>query len=223
MIWSTFSYFEFQSTFMSRPESSMDTLQDIRHIMRRSTVFLSLSGWSGIAAGVISLVAAAIAHYLIDSYSLYESDPGNSLQAPATLVNQLILLAVITFLTVLVVVFILTRKQASKDNTGVWDPAAKKMMAALFIPICTGALFIFGLIHHQVLQLAVSASLVFYGLGLISASKYTYTDIKYVGLTNIVLGLIAMYLPEYGLYFWAAGFGLLHILYGILMFKRNGQ
>ncbi len=201
-------------------ETSMDTLQEIRHIMRRSTVFLSLSGWSGVAAGLISLVAAYVANILVSAHT--ESDQV-LYDPPSELVKLLIILALITFLLVLGVVYVLTRKQASKDNTGVWDPAAKKMMAALFIPIFAGAVFIFGLIHHKAFQLAVPSSLVFYGLGLISASKYTYTDIKYVGLANIVLGLICMFLPEYGLYFWAAGFGLLHIIYGILMFKRNGQ
>jgi hypothetical protein len=201
-------------------DTSMDTLQDIRHIMRRSTVFLSLSGWSGVAAGVISIIGAVAANILIKGQTTNDQVLNNP---SSGLINQLVILAIVVFLVVLGVVYFMTKKQASKDNTGVWDPAARKMMAALFIPVVAGAIFIFGLIHHQAYQLAVPSSLIFYGLGLISASKYTFTDIKYVGLANIALGLICMFLPEFGLYFWAAGFGLLHIIYGILMFKRNGR
>ncbi|MES2397617.1 MAG: hypothetical protein V4549_16525 [Bacteroidota bacterium] len=64
------------------------------------------------------------------------------------------------------------------------------------------------------------SSLLFYGLALINASKYTLNDIRYLGICEIVLGLIASLYIGYGLLFWAAGFGVLHIVYGAVMYYK---
>jgi heme/copper-type cytochrome/quinol oxidase subunit 3 len=54
----------------------------------------------------------------------------------------------------------------------------------------------------------------------VNASKYTLTDVKYLGLLEIVLGLVNTQFTTYGLYFWAVGFGILHITYGIIMWMK---
>ena len=62
--------------------------------------------------------------------------------------------------------------------------------------------------------------LIFYGLALINSSKYTFFEIRYLGIAEIVLGLIASVFVSSGLILWAAGFGLLHIIYGIIMYYK---
>ena len=66
-------------------------------------------------------------------------------------------------------------------------------------------------------DLLAPASLVFYGLTLINAGKFTYDEVKIVGYVEIVLGLVGLYFVGYGLLLWAIGFGLIHIFYGIYM------
>jgi uncharacterized membrane protein HdeD (DUF308 family) len=70
------------------------------------------------------------------------------------------------------------------------------------------------------LWLAPSATLVFYGLALINASKYTVRDVFYLGICEIVLGVLSMFLTGFTLLFWALGFGILHILYGTIMYFK---
>jgi hypothetical protein len=60
-------------------------------------------------------------------------------------------------------------------------------------------------------------TLIFYGLALVNASKYTLSEVRWLGLTQILLGLAAAHFIGYGLVFWALGFGLVHILYGLVM------
>jgi len=62
--------------------------------------------------------------------------------------------------------------------------------------------------------------LVFYGLALINASKYTLNDIRYLGYAETVIGLIACFFVDYGLLAWTIGFGALHIIYGLMMFYK---
>ena len=136
------------------------------------------------------------------------------------LIRKLTILALLTFLLVFVAVFINTRSKALKEQKKLWDPAAQKMVVALFVPIIAGAFFILGLMKNHSLPLVVPASLVFYGLGLVSTSKFTFTDIRFIGFIDILLGIVTLFLPQYGLLAWAIGFGVLHILYGFLMFNK---
>jgi len=62
--------------------------------------------------------------------------------------------------------------------------------------------------------------LIFYGLALINGSKYTVSEVRYLGYLELVLGIVNLWATRYGLYFWAAGFGVLHILYGIVMWNK---
>ena len=55
-------------------------------------------------------------------------------------------------------------------------------------------------------------------LGLASAALYTHRELYFAGLAQILLGLAALALPQYGLLLWAAGFGVVHILYGLYMY-----
>lgn len=68
--------------------------------------------------------------------------------------------------------------------------------------------------------LAAPASLIFYGLALIQGSSNTYDEIRYLGFSEIVIGLICALYPGFGLLFWAVGFGVLHIAYGTVMYNK---
>ena len=199
----------------------LETLQDIKRIMERSSRFISLSGLSGVSAGVFALIGTFVAGERIREYYDHIQENRNSLTGNFNeLKLNLFVTAMAVMLAALVSAIYFTWRKARHDKLPVWDPSSRRMLINLFIPIVAGGLFIVGMLYHNEWHFVAPACLVFYGLGLVNASKYTYTDIRYVGLLEIMLGIISLFFPSYGLYFWAAGFGILHIVYGVIMWWK---
>ena len=71
--------------------------------------------------------------------------------------------------------------------------------------------------EKEIYAFVAPLTLVFYGLALVNASKYTLGYIRYFGITMIILGLASVWFLGYGLFFWTLGFGVCHIIYGALM------
>jgi hypothetical protein len=94
------------------------------------------------------------------------------------------------------------------------------MALSLAIPLVTGGIFILIMLNSGHFGLAAPACLIFYGLALIQASTNTVDEIRYLGYSEILLGLISAMLPGYGLIFWSLGFGVLHIVYGAIMHNK---
>ena len=107
-----------------------------------------------------------------------------------------------------------------KKEQKIWDALTRRLLINLMIPLITGGLFCLALFYHGYIALIAPATLIFYGLALINSSKYTFNDVRYLGISEIVLGMIALFMLGYGLEVWAIGFGLLHILYGSLMYFK---
>jgi len=188
---------------------------------------MSLSGLSGILAGVYALTAAAVAHYLIQGHIQLFAEKNDSIAkvftrifASAELAGDLILLFILTLVLAICTGIILTLKKAKRNDEGIWDTSSKRLVANFAIPLFTGGAFCIVLIQYGIVGLIAPATLIFYGLALVNASKYTLGDIKYLGLTNIIIGLIATQFIGYGLYFWAVGFGVCHIVYGAIMYRK---
>jgi hypothetical protein len=202
--------------------------------MERSSRFISLSGLSGLSAGVCALIGAYIAHGWISSYygsgfgslrgfetrHAFMNDPEHDLKW------DLIVLAAGVLVAALVSSCWFTWRKARKSGLPVWDHASKKLLINVLIPLMAGGMFVLGLIYHTDWDYVAPACLVFYGLALVNASKYTLTDIRYLGILEILLGCTNMYFLHWGLYFWAIGFGVLHIIYGLIMwwkYERGAQ
>src|SRR5690606_39469028 len=73
------------------------------------------------------------------------------------------------------------------------------------------------LMSKGLIFLAPPLSLIFYGIALYNASKFTFEVLKYLGMIQILLGLAGACFPGYGLVLWAVGFGAFHIAYGTYM------
>jgi hypothetical protein len=97
---------------------------------------------------------------------------------------------------------------------------AKLTIINLFIPLFVGGVFCMILLSHHLIYLIAPTTLLFYGLALFNAGKYTLKEVRYLGLTEMLLGLFASYYAGYGLLFWALGFGILHIIYGTVMYFK---
>ena len=209
---------------MSEQNQQTDTLQeikDIRRIMERSSRFISLSGLSGIAAGVCALGGAWLGFTMLsDYYGGYNSKGFFSGDDFSQLKLKLAGLGLAVFMVAFVSSFYLTWRRTRKQGLSLWDHTSKRLFWNMVIPLAAGAAFIVAMLRYDEWRFVAPSCLIFYGLALVNASKYTFTDIRYLGYCEIILGLINMFFIGYGLYFWAAGFGVLHILYGTIMWFK---
>ncbi len=205
---------------MNSKEEQLNALSDIRNMMDRSSRFISLSGLSGVFAGVIALIGAYFAHKEIKSY--WNGAYGYGNDADLTLEFNLLKLGISVLLIALVGGLLFTYRQSVKKKLPLWDKTAKNLILNLAIPLVSGGIFIISLLlsHPNAVVLIAPSCLIFYGLALINASKYTYSDIRFLGIGEVILGLIAVFNIGYGLYFWAMGFGVLHIIYGSIMYFK---
>ena len=189
--------------------------------MERSAKFISLSGLSGIMAGVYALIGAFAAYRIVygnETTIGYREHYANE----AEIMLQLCVVAVAVLVLSLATGIWLTVRQAAKKNQQVWNTVSKNLLSSMAIPLVTGGIFMIILIFRGEYAAVAPASLIFYGLSLVAGSHYTFAVVKGLGICEIILGLIAALLPGYGLIFWAIGFGVLHILYGSIMhFKYN--
>ena len=202
---------------MQESDKLLTELKDIRGIMERSSRFLSLSGLSGILIGIYALTGAFLAYQLlyIKFPAAFKAEYGNDI------ITQLLVIGASVLLLSLITIFFLTIRKAKKENTPIWGPLSKLLLLNLLIPLLTGAILISILIVQEYYNLISSAFLLFYGLALVNAAKFTRTEILGLGIVEIVLGLLAAIYPAYGLYLWAIGFGLVHIIYGVLFLHHD--
>lgn len=215
---------------MSEQQQSLTAIRDIRQMMERSSRFISLSGLSGISAGVCALVGAWFALPYMQGEKEHFIDPeraatpGNSYTLLSN--SYLFWIAALTFTAALLTAFIFTYIKSKKEGTPIWGTSARRLIMSIAVPLVVGGIFLVNLVHAGSFGLVAPGCLLFYGLALINASKYTFVEIKYLGYCEIILGVISLSFIGYGLYFWAAGFGLLHIIYGSYMwwkYDRTGQ
>jgi hypothetical protein len=113
-----------------------------------------------------------------------------------------------------------TARKARRQGQSIWGFTARRLLFSMMIPLVAGGLFCLALIYHGAFGLAAPATLIFYGLALLNGSKYTLHDVRYLGITEIILGVVASFFIGYGLLCWAVGFGLMHILYGAIMYYK---
>jgi len=206
---------------MSNSEEQLNALKDIRQMMDRSSRFISLSGLSGIFAGATALIGAYFASQEIEKF--FRGDayaPG--VEGELALELNLIKLGFIVLFVALAGGLLFTYRKSKRNNLPLWDKTSRSMLLNLTIPLLTGGLFIGALLinYQNIYSIIAPSCLIFYGLALINASKYTYSDIRYLGIIEIILGLICLFYIGYGLIFWAIGFGVLHIIYGLLMYLK---
>lgn len=197
------------------PTSHLETLAEIRQLMERSSRFISLSGLSGVFAGCYALVGVYIAHYYYMGKELVMEE---TLQSPHFLFFFMDA-AIVLLLAVGTGIFLTTRK-AKKDGRSIFDATAQKLLINLCIPLFIGGVFCLALIYHRTFGYLAPAMLLFYGLSLVNASKYSRDDIRYLGFLEIALGLLSSFFIGYGFLFWSIGFGVLHIVYGTYMYVK---
>lgn len=194
-------------------------LAEIRSMMERSSKFLSLSGWEGVLAGMYAVIGAYVAHSIYgfspgEPYYDYLADRGSS--------DALMVIGIAGFVLILALAtaFFFASRKASKQGEKAWNPTSRRLLISMAVPLVSGGVVIMLLVREGLVGLAAPLMLLFYGLSLYNAGKYTITEVKILGFVQIALGVVNMAFLGYGLLFWAVGFGLMHIIYGIIMHIR---
>ena len=204
---------------MERKEQDyMQDLREIRSIMERSTKFLSLSGISGVLAGLYALAGAYLAFKIFEDQDalVYGIPSGQQVWDLLVIGLTVLVLAVTTAI-------VFSTRKAKKRGQQIWNSAAKRMLVNMAVPLVTGGILVLLLLAKGLILLMAPVTLIFYGLALYNASKFTYSDVKYFGFVQLLLGLLGIYFTQYSLLVWAIGFGVMHIIYGIYVnYKYEG-
>lgn len=203
---------------MESKEDYKQTLADIRNLMDHSTRFQSLSGLAGISSGLAALAGLA-AFYLYFGYSLFD---------PFLFVNYqtvpfLMLDGTVILLVSLVLAFSLTKRNAKKHKEKLWTPIFKRVLLFWSIPMASGGILLLPYFTGSgpiLFPTAIALTLVFYGLALISASRYSLNELFWLGIINLILGLTAFFLWKYSLIFWGMGFGVMNVVFGVFVYRK---
>lgn len=198
----------------------IEAIQDIRNMMKKSTRFLSLSGLSGVFAGIYALVGSALSYFYLKAIiDDWVNNRIESLNRNQIYLNFILIAAGVLFLSVVTAYYFSNRK-AKRDGQNLFDHTAIRVLINLCIPLIAGGMFCLALLYNNAIVFIAPTMLLFYGMALINASKYTYDDIRYFGICEIILGLINAFNLGNGLLYWSLGFGVLHIVYGATMWFK---
>ncbi|MFN4145580.1 MAG: hypothetical protein ACK4GN_07135 [Runella sp.] len=210
---------------MKSSNEPLETLTEIRDLMQRSSKFLSLSGLSGISAGIVALIGAWIAYLRVETDLFnYGNEEVLTGETRGAILRFMLLDGLLVLLLALMLGIFFTMRKARKARQSVWNTTSKRVLVSMAIPLVTGGIFCLAMFYLNMLWVSFPATLIFYGLALVNASKYTVRDLEYLGIFEIILGLSSLFITGYNLIFWAFGFGVLHIVYGALMyFKYDRQ
>ncbi|KGE13651.1 hypothetical protein [Sphingobacterium deserti] len=198
-----------------------DLIKEIGHIrsmMEKSSKFLSISGLSGVLIGMFALIGAGLAYLKV--YGMGKLAYRNHYVNDEGVLYYLVIVAVVVLLASLATGILMARRKANRAKQAIWNPASKSMLFAMAVPLVTGGVVAIILIAKGYLALIASTLLVFYGLALVSGSIYTFKEVRWLGIMEISLGLLALLFPGYGLWLWVVGFGCLHIIYGFIVYKK---
>lgn len=205
---------------MKKDTDYLQDIEEIRLLMEKSSKFISLSGWAGIFAGVFALMGSYIALTYLDFNPQSLSVDPESYFFQKAQIFSVIQLALLVFLLAISFALFFTHRRAKIKDELLWTPTAKRLVMNMAVPLFTGGILILLFISKGFIGFIAPFSLLFYGLALYTISKFTFDEVKILGLIEILLGLISVYKVSLGLLFWAIGFGVVHIVYGIYVYFK---
>jgi hypothetical protein len=181
-----------------------DDLRFIRDTMERSAAFTAVSGWGQVLLGVTALAASALAARQLSPFAWLR-----------VWLAEGILAAVIGLLS--------CTWKANRRGLPLFSGPARKVVLGLAPPLVAGAFLTF-LLFRAGLQPALPATwLLLYGAGIMTGGSFSVRIVPVMGLCFMLLGGIAVLAPvAWGNYFLAAGFGGLHILFGLFIARCHG-
>ena len=198
-------------------------ISEMRDMMQQSSRFLSLSGLAGILVGCVAILGVGVAYYLLEmpfgstGYLMYLE---KALKSNEATLKNIIFICVTVLIISLLIGSLMSIRNAKRKGLSVVDNTTKRLVINMIIPLLVGGIFIVALLMHQSLSFILPSMLIFYGMALLNASKYSIEDIRYLGLIEMFLGLSAMFLLDQALIIWGFGFGILHMIYGVILYNK---
>jgi hypothetical protein len=201
---------------MSKEKDYLKDIAQIRSMMERSSRFLSLSGWAGVMAGIYALVGAYIAHIF------FRFNPAEEYTTTGItdLIQIISLAAVVLFLSVGTAIYLSYRRSVKRAEP-FWNGTSRRLLINMGMPLLAGGIFILAMIYWQQVSLLAPLTMIFYGISLFNAGNFTFGEIRFLGMIQVSLGLLGAFFPQWGLLFWALGFGIMHIVYGIYIYLKH--
>ena len=205
----------------SQPEKDISL---IKNLMEKSSKFSNLSGYAIATTGLLALLGAVFVYFDLGisisekyiSYAELINQTGNA-NSIYTKIKLLVIIASLILLTSLLILYVTAKLKSERHDINLFNSSFSRALKSLFIPVLSGGVFCGFLILHKMYGLVAPATLIFYGLGLISASKYSYNELELLGYLELMLGTIASYYMGSGLLFWMIGFGIGHIVLGVFI------
>ncbi len=207
---------------MKTSHKHLEDISEIRQIMERSTKFLSLSGWSGVFAGLFALMGAIAAYIYLGAGEIYYDEKFRLLEGERNISPSLFLLldGLIVLILSLTSALYFSSRKASRMGEKFWSPVLKRLLFSLLIPLSAGGLLSLILMWQNHVNLVAPLTLIFYGIALSNAGRFVNKELVVLGIAEIIIGLAATVWQDLGLYFWALGFGLFHIIYGVTLYFK---
>ena len=195
------------------PDPAAD-LRFIRDTMERSASFTAIPGWGQVILGATALAAAWFAQQTLAQPKL-AARPPNSAAWLKIWLAEAFLAAVIAFLSM--------HWKANRRGLPLFTGPGRKVALGLFPPLIAGALLTFSLQRAGLESALAPTWLLLYGAGIITGGAYSVSIVPVMGLCFMATGALAVVAPAaWANYFLAAGFGGLHILFGVLIARRHG-
>jgi len=200
---------------MKAEQDHLQNLAEIRSMMERSSKFLFLSGLAGLFAGTYALIGVyvAITYYEFNpDILIYDYTAGDPFKV-VLLATVVLILSIGTALT-------FSSRKASQAGEKIWNPSTRRLLGHVAVPLLTGGILVLTFFYQMLFGLMAPFSLIFYGMALFIAGKFSLVELKVMGIIQIILGLISLWLIPYSMIIWGIGFGVLHIVYGLYVYIK---
>ncbi len=184
-------------------ERAMDNLKYIRETMERATAFTGISGWGEVAIGATALLASLIAARQ-SSFKMW-----------------LAVWMVEGTISLLIAGWSMDRKARAVNMPLVSGPG-RKAVFSLSPPIVAGGLLTIVLFRAGLTDEIPGIWLLLYGTGVITGGMFSVPVVPIMGLCFMMLGAVTLFLPAFVNWFMAAGFGGLHIVFGVIIARKYG-
>jgi predicted lysophospholipase L1 biosynthesis ABC-type transport system permease subunit len=201
-------------------KSNTEDIKTIREMMEKSTKFMSLHGLSLVFAGIIACAGAAFANFCAFCNPSFTIQYGTFKHSIVRCSFVLLIDALVVLTLAVGVITYFCWRKAKKNHQSLFNSVTRRAAYNLLVPLAAGGIFSLVLLVRGDIAIVAASTLIFYGLALINASKFTFTEIHYLGICEVIIGLLAAIFPYHGILFWSIGFGILHIVFGIIIYIK---
>jgi hypothetical protein len=184
---------------------AMENLEFIRDTMERSTHFTAVPGYGGMLIGFTAIGAAYIAHT----------------QAP--LIRDWVIVWLVEAVLAFCIGLFAMWQKSKLAGTTLNSVPAKKMILSFVPPMICGVIITLGLWRYGDFVSMIPVWLLLYGAAVVTGGSYSVRAVPIMGWCFIALGAIAFFLPaNTGNLMMTLGFGLLHMVFGLVIARKYG-